>query len=89
VRLNPDNKRWTVVDCDIGGRKGDRRILAVYLVGESGKALIRYFRDASRVHNATNEKLRKFPDEKIETLPLIVEKTRDMIKCAEVLVVRE
>jgi hypothetical protein len=63
VRLNPDNKRWTVVDCDIGGRKGDRRILAVYLVGESGKALIRYFREASRVHNATNEKLRKFPDE--------------------------
>jgi hypothetical protein len=89
VRLDPDNKGWTVVDCDIGSKTGDRRILAIYLVGASGKALISYYREASRVHNATNEKLRKVSDEKIELLPLIPEKTGDMIKCAEVLVVRE
>jgi hypothetical protein len=29
VRLDADEKNWTVADCDIGGRAGDRRVLGL------------------------------------------------------------
>jgi hypothetical protein len=90
VRLDADGKNWTVADCDIGGRVGDRRVLGVYLVGPSGKALFQYFREAAEVHNATNANLLKAsPGAEIRHLPLIFERTPDMVKCAEVIVTRK
>jgi hypothetical protein len=85
--LDPDKKGWTAFSCDIGGKRKDKRAFGVYLVGPSGQALFRYFREATTEHNITKERLETHPGEKANYLPLIQEKTRDMIKCAEVPVV--
>jgi hypothetical protein len=90
VRVDDDGRNWTVPSCDIGGRTGERRVIGFYLVGPAGRALFRYYREAAKVHNETNNLLqRAVPETDIKHLPLILERTHDMIKCAEVLVIRE
>jgi hypothetical protein len=84
VQFGNDGKSWTANGCDIGGKSGERRRLGAYLVGPSGKALFRYFREASAVHNKTKVSLEKLSSERAEFLPLIYERTNDMVKCAEV-----
>jgi hypothetical protein len=77
-----DGKSWNAKGCDIGGAPGENRALGIYLVGEAGQALIDYYDEAAKVHKRS-----KKPDS--ENLPLIVERTPDMIKCKEVPLVRE
>jgi len=58
-------------------------VLGVYLVGKSGQALIDYYYKAAIVQQATRRSDAK------ETLPLIEERTEDMIKCKEVALLRK
>ena len=84
-----DKKRWVAEQCDIGGKTGDARALGVYLVGKSGQALFGYFRDAADVHNPMKIELEAFSKREQKFLPLIKEKTTDMIEGAEVAVKRK
>jgi hypothetical protein len=86
ARLLDDNK-WIAESCDPGGVSGSRRRLGVYMVGPSGRALLRYFKDARSAHNRAR---RLVPEEKkddADIFPLITECTQDMIMCADVFVV--
>jgi hypothetical protein len=72
------NKAWHADDCDVGGKTNDPRTIGAYLVGPSGQALFRYYSEAANQHY----ELRHAKDFKF--LPLIYERTPDMVKCAEV-----
>ena len=84
VDVDDDGVSWKASGCDIGGKSGDPRSLAAYLVGPSGKALFRYFREAAAVHNKMKVSFEKLSTEGAEFLPLIYEKTTDMVECAKV-----
>jgi hypothetical protein len=60
----PGEEKWEVKGIDIGGKPGDHRQLAVYLVGPSGEALIHYHLEAVKSHNDIIDKF----DMRIEAL---------------------
>ena len=73
-----DDKTWHADDCDMGGKTDDRRTVGAYLVGPSGQALFRYYSEAANQHyELRNVKNFKY-------LPLIYERTLDMVKGDEV-----
>lgn len=81
--INEAGDEWTAKGCDIGGRGGDSREFSVNLVGPDGSALLTY---VDSVTNRFND-LRK--DRKIDSYPpRIWARTRDMIECKRVAVVR-
>lgn len=87
--FSEDGKSWTAPACNIGGSTGDSRTIGIYLVGPSGRALIRYFKDAEAVHGRALAQVWQSVSEEARTLPLITDLTADMVKCAEVLVKRK
>jgi hypothetical protein len=77
----------------MGGAVGDKRTVGIYLVGPSGQALFKYLKEAERRHGNTvafymNHTKQK-PPGGLEYLPAITDRTKDMIKCAEVRVTRK
>jgi hypothetical protein len=68
---------------DLAGKPGDSRIIAAYLVGPSGRMLLKYFKDAEQVHNKTIQ-----GTENPQYLPPLQEKTADMVECCCVEVIR-
>jgi hypothetical protein len=96
VSFEPDGKRWSAFDCNIGGSSGDERIIGAYLIGPSARALITYFKEAERTHGEALEQARALlpPGTKLSLpstfvfLPLIFERPADMIRGDEVRVFR-
>jgi hypothetical protein len=94
--LNPSNRAvvhiptWVAPACNIGGKPGELRQLAVFLVGPAGAALFDYFADAARVHNLVRDELRNLTKQDVVPwLPNIKRQTPDMIECARVSVFRK
>ena len=82
IHIQPDGINWQASNCDIGGKPGDYRGLAVYIVGGGGRILIDYYKDAAEIHNV-------FSGQKdFKPLPLIGDTPTDMILCAKVDLVR-
>jgi len=50
---------WTADHCNAGGKSGDRRSIAAFIVGPSGAAIIKYHEDAARVHRKTKLELER------------------------------
>jgi hypothetical protein len=79
---------WKAAACNIGGVPGERRQIAVYLVGPCGAVLLDYFADAARVHNPIRDELRNLTKKEVPWLPNITTRTPDMNECARVSVIR-
>jgi hypothetical protein len=88
VTLNDDGKSWYALNCHIGGSTGHQRILGAYLVGPSGQALIKYFKEAESRHGEALAQAKASLPATLVYLPLITRRTKDMIKGAEVRVTR-
>jgi hypothetical protein len=90
ARHTGPGKVWEASPCSLGGRQGEERIIAAFLVGPSGQALVQYFHDASDSHGRTLQELRKAMEnaEAGEYLPNIRTKTQDMVECCQVKVRR-
>jgi len=80
--------RWEAYRCHAGGRSGEKRFIAAFLVGPSGSALIEYHDEAAQVHRKTMDQLRKASEGKEEGdfLPAIYKQTADMDECDRKLV---
>jgi hypothetical protein len=73
------DQSWSLIGCNLGGKPGDNRTIGVYLVGKSGQALIRYYKEADEFHRNVKTKADEY-------LPRITEMTEDMVCCVEVTV---
>ena len=84
ARVDMQSGTWEADRCSVGGKTGDKRAIAVYLVGASGSALIEYHTEAARVHRRTIDRL--FDATKIEGefLPPVGLRTQDMFECDRV-----
>jgi hypothetical protein len=88
-RTGPKGKIWEADACSLGGSPGEERIIAAFLVGPSGKALVEYCHAASDSHWKTLQELRAVKNAGAgEYLPNIHTKTQDMVECARVSVHR-
>jgi hypothetical protein len=89
--VNPSNKSWEAIDCDLGGEPSDVRIIAVCLVGPSTKVFFDYFKDAEAVHGRALGAMRKANVTGGEYLPLIPNdrKPTDLIECHRLKVIRK
>ena len=75
---------WVADHCNAGGKPGDKRSLAAFIVGPSGSALIEYHNDAARAHRKTMDQLREATGKEGEYLPAIPTIQPDMIECHRV-----
>ena len=74
--------------CHAGGKQGDKRSMAAFVVGPSGTALIDYHDEASRVHRKTMDQLRAASGSDGDYLPAILTRTQDMLECDRVQIKR-
>ena len=79
---------WLADHCHAGGKPGDRRSFAAFLVGPSGLALIEYHNEAGQVHRKTLDQLRNASIDG-DYLPAIGARTNDMFECHRVLIKRK
>jgi hypothetical protein len=86
--INPDKTTWYAADCDMGGKAGDTRAIGAYLIGKSGQTFLRYYSDAAGVHYQLKGLHEKHQQEPFRYLPLIRERTNDMVECDRVPVKR-
>jgi hypothetical protein len=45
--IRVESKKWSAHDCDIGGKPGELRSVAAFLIGPSGQALLAFFEEAA------------------------------------------
>jgi hypothetical protein len=89
AKIDIRTRIWRALSCDIGGKSGDKREFAAYIVGPSGAAFIEYYFAASRAHKQVRDQLvRLTPNEDIPWPPVIRNGTTDMVDCARVSVQR-
>jgi len=87
ARIDPKRRKWDALSCDPGGKTGDKRELAVYMVGPGGKVLIDYYSRASQVFYQVRERLIKISSsEDVAWLPAMEIGTPDMVECDRILV---
>jgi hypothetical protein len=55
--VDADAGRWHANGCNIGGKAGDRRPIAAFIIGPNAQALIEYFHDAEEVYERTLNEL--------------------------------
>jgi hypothetical protein len=79
---------WIAAHCHAGGKTGDKRSIAAFLVGASGVALIEYHNEAGQLHRKTLDQLRAAGLDG-DYLPAIGTRTTDMFECHRVLVKRK
>ncbi len=76
---------WIADNCNVGGKSGDRRSIAAFIVGPSGAALIEYHYDAGRVHRKTVLELEQLTQkQRDDWLPALPVDTPDMVECHRV-----
>jgi hypothetical protein len=83
--MKSNGTQWEAIDCDLGGKKGEKRYLSVNIVGPNGASLISYYKSAyerfktvrDRLVSATN-------DEATPYMPSIRLRTNDMWQCDSV-----
>ena len=76
---------WSADHCNAGGKSGDRRSIAAFIVGPSGAALIEYHDNAARVHRKTMLELEQLTKKQGDNwLPAIPVDTPDMVECHRV-----
>jgi hypothetical protein len=86
--INTQTNTWEALACDIGGKTGDARRLAAYLVGPAGAVLLDYYYKAVGVHNPIRDELSKLTGKDQAWLPLMSVRTPDMVDCVRVPVKR-
>lgn len=88
ANIDLEKGTWEAQHCHAGGKSGDKRAIAVFLVGPSGAALIDYHNEAAQVHKKTLQQLR---DKGLEGdfLPAIGSRTLDMFECHRVPIKRK
>jgi Domain of unknown function (DUF4062) len=80
---------WEARNCFVGGRPGDVRWLAVYLVGPDGQALTSFVREAAQVFLPVRDQLAELTgNQRLGFLPTIANRTRDMIELQSIEVKR-
>ena len=84
AKIDMATKSWVANRCHIGGRKGEMRAFAAYIVGESGEALVAFHDVAVNIHSETMEQARAAKGAVPKYLPPIAKRTKDMFECAEV-----
>jgi hypothetical protein len=89
ARIDIESGRWEAERCDIGGRPGDKRSIAAYLVGPNGAILLDYYAMAKRAHRSVMDDLLKATGKEGAYLPSIEKRTLDMIECNRVSVLRK
>ena len=89
ARVVIERGTWVAEGCNIGGKTGDRRYIGAYLVGPSGSVLLNYYATAERVHKTVMKRLKNATGEESDYLPLIEERTKDMVECHRVTVRRK
>ena len=80
---------WEAERCHVGGKSGDKRSIAAFIVGQSGIALIDYHNEAVQTHRRTMEQLRAAGAGEGEYLPAIGSRTLDMVECHRVPIKRK
>ena len=75
---------WVAENCNAGGKTGDKRSIAAFLVGAAGVALIDYHNDAARVHHKTRDQLRAANGTEGDFLPALPVGQPDMFECHRV-----
>jgi hypothetical protein len=75
---------WVAENCNAGGKTGDKRFIAAFLVGAAGVALIDYHNDAARVHRKTLDQLRAANGTEGDFLPALPVSQPDMFECYRV-----
>jgi len=85
--IDIENGAWVAAHCHVGGKTGDKRSIAAFLVGQSGVALIEYHNEAGQLHQKTLKQLQAVGLEG-DYLPAIRTKTDDMFECHRVLIKR-
>ena len=95
-RIEVKAGEWVAQDCELGGKPGEKRYFAAYLVGPSGEALLAYHNEASSTHQRTLSQLRTLSKAAVkekslqaatpepEYLPAIEKRTTDMFECYRV-----
>ena len=73
-------KKWVADNCSAGGRSGEKRSIAAFIVGPSGASLIDYHIDAARIHRKTMDQLRQATGDEGEYLPAIRTDAPDMFE---------
>ena len=85
ARIVLSDGEWTAELCNVGGKSGDKRSIAAFIVGPSGAALIEYHDDAARIHRKTMRELEQLTKkQRDDWLPAIPFDTPDMIECHRV-----
>ena len=87
-RIDIKSGTWMAEQCNIGGKTGDKRWIAAYIVGPGGAALLSYYEKAARVHKSVMNQLRSATGKEGEYLPLMDKRTPDMLECDRVSVTR-
>ncbi|HEY6141450.1 MAG TPA: hypothetical protein VI670_27145 [Thermoanaerobaculia bacterium] len=87
ARIDKQAKTWESGVCDIGGKPGEPRDIAVCLVGPAGKVLLDYYKIAAEKHRDAGKELEKL-GQPGSWAPPIQATTPDMIECARVAVRR-
>jgi hypothetical protein len=82
-----DEKSWKIFKVTMGSDPKTRR-LAVYLIGPSGQALIKYLKAAEGIHNKVRADYRDQTGNEAPYLPPLDVKTDDMHLCHEIEIVR-
>jgi len=88
ARFTNDGKSWVAENCSPGGKAGDRRALAAYIVGSDAEALIDFHNEAVAVHRKTMDELKKATGVDADFLPSVARRTQDMYECDRVQIVR-
>jgi hypothetical protein len=83
------NREWESLGFDLGGEPGTRRGIEAWVVGRDGNVLLDHWKESFRVHSDLNHQLRRVTGSYGEWLPYLQSWTRDMIRCARVLVMRQ
>jgi hypothetical protein len=81
-RQEDSKYEWYANDCVVGGKPGERRTIAAYLVGKSGQALFQYHEDAVTFYMTQQTDPNRF-------MPAIKLPTEDMISLAEVELIKQ
>jgi len=80
-----EDSDWTAHQCDAGGKSGDKRSIAAFIVGPSGAALIEYHDGAARAHRKTMDELEGLTKTKRDDwLPALPANAPDMFECHRV-----
>lgn len=91
ARITIEKESWEAKRCNIGGKDkpGDPRDIGVFLVGPGGAVLLDYYTQAAQEHRKLVNLLRDSTGEEGSYLPLIKERTPDMVECDRVSVKRK